>query len=205
MQLVERAQAGDEESLNRLLERYFHRVRTIVRARMGTRLRRWNDSGDVIQQTFLAAVRRLQNFEMRNDAALINWLSKIAENQIHDLADAMDAGKRRTDLDVSIEELGEASAEGDRSFDVESEAASPAETVSDNEEQTLLDRAMARMTEEYRELILLRDYMGHSWAEVAEETQRPTADAARMKYATARAQLTVLVNEERKSCSEKSS
>lgn len=193
MRLVERAQEGDTDSLNRLLERYLHRVRTIVRTRMGSRLRRWNDSGDVIQQTFIDAVRRLDSFEMRNDAALINWLAKIAENKLRDLADNLKAEKRRDDLDVSLEDLGSRSDQAG-GFDVPSDAAAPIEVMAENEEQALLEHAMAALDEEYRELILLRDYMGHSWAEVAEQTGGSSSDAVRMRYATARARLAILVS-----------
>ena len=193
MQLVERAQDGDTDSLNRLLERYFHRVRTIVRARMGPRLRRWSDSGDVIQQTFIAAVHRLESFEMRNDAALINWLAKIAENRLRDIADKMSAEKRRDDIDVPLEELGSGPGGQLGGFDIASDATAPLDAVVDHEEQALLEAAMAALDEEHRELILLRDYMGHSWSEVAEHTGGSSADAARMRYATARARLTILV------------
>ena len=197
LQLVERAQDGDAESLNRLLDRYFHRVRTIVRARMGKRLRRWHDSGDVIQQTFIAAVRRLRDFEMRDTAALINWLSRIAEHQIHDLADQMDAEKRSTARDVHMSELGANSTDGDGNFELPDQAPGPSDSATTSEEQEILDRAIARLSDEYRELILLRDYMGHSWSEVAAHTEAPSPDAARMKYSTARAQLSILVTEER--------
>jgi DNA-directed RNA polymerase specialized sigma24 family protein len=82
LDLVLRAQGGDQASLNRLCERYYDRVRRIVRLRLGSRLRESVDSGDILQETFLAAVRSIENFEMREEASLINWLSRLAERQI---------------------------------------------------------------------------------------------------------------------------
>ena len=49
--------------------------------------------------------------------------------------------------------------------------------------------------EQYRELILLRNYAGASWESVAEETNRPSAAAARMMHARAVVELGKLLRE----------
>ena len=54
-------------------------------------------------------------------------------------------------------------------------------------------RILERLPEEYRELILLRNYAGASWESVAEETGRPSAAAARMMHARALVELGKLV------------
>ena len=62
--LVRQAQDGDLEALGRLFERYYDRVRKIVRARLGRNLRAAVDSVDVMQDTFVAAVQAFDRFEM---------------------------------------------------------------------------------------------------------------------------------------------
>ena len=46
-----------------------------------------------------------------------------------------------------------------------------------------LEDCLAQLPEPDRELVVLRDYIGLSWAEVAERTASPSPDAARMRYA----------------------
>lgn len=47
--LLEQAQAGDQEALKRLIERYESKIRIVVRSRLGPLLRPYLDSVDVIQ------------------------------------------------------------------------------------------------------------------------------------------------------------
>ena len=192
MRLVRLAQDGDKESLNRLVERYFDRVRTVVRTRIGAQLRRWHDSCDVAQQTFLVALRNLDDFEMRDESALISWLATIAENQIRNLYARAHAGKRDAGRDVALDSLGNVDEDSNEPG-IAGDGTGPVDAASDNEEQQILEDALAELPEELRELILLRDYVGHTWPEIAERTGRPSADAARMKYHTARAELAVRV------------
>ena len=52
---------------DRLFARYYKRVRKVIRARMGPRVRRACDSDDVLQRTFHIAVLKFDDFEMRNE------------------------------------------------------------------------------------------------------------------------------------------
>src|SRR4029434_5023749 len=71
--------------------------------RLGARLRETVDSGDILQETFMAAVRSLDSFEMREEASLINWLSRLAERQIIAAADYHGAKKRDQQRNVSLQ------------------------------------------------------------------------------------------------------
>ena len=57
------------------------------------------------------------------------------------------------------------------------------------EDSDKLRACLQRLKEDYREVILLRDFSGCSWETVAEEMGPPTADAARAMYGRARAKL----------------
>src|SRR5262249_1015540 len=102
LDLVLRAQEGDREALNRLIERYYERVRRIGRLRLGSHLREMVDSGDILQETFITAVRLFDDFEMREEASLINWLARLAERQIIAAADFYGAKKRDHGRNVTI-------------------------------------------------------------------------------------------------------
>ena len=45
-----------------------------------------------------------------------------------------------------------------------------------------LEDAVAALPEHHREVILLRDYQGMTWAEIADATGRASPDAARMAH-----------------------
>jgi RNA polymerase sigma-70 factor (ECF subfamily) len=191
LDLVRQAQAGDDQALNRLFARYYERVRRIVRLRLGNRLRESVDSGDILQETFAAAVRAFQGFEVRDEASLIHWLSRLAEHQIIAQADYFAARKRDQRRSVPLH----GAAEEDDSFQISfaDDSTRPLERLADREQAKIVEGCLAELAEDYRELILLRNYAGASWEAVAAETGRPSAAAARMMHARAMVELGKLV------------
>ena len=184
--LVHRAQGGDGGALERLFERYYARVRRIVRLRMGRDLRRSVDSGDILQDTFIAAVRSFETFEVRDEASLINWLSKLAERQILTAAAHYGARKRDKKREVLMSEAaGRSDGEDSVPFELEASTRAPLEHLSGVEQTAIVEACIHELPEDARELIILRDYAGASWDTVARETGRPSAAAARMMHARA--------------------
>ena len=193
LDLVLKAQEGDQAALNRLIERYYERVRRVVRVRLGPRLRESLDSGDILQETFLAAVRSFQNFEMRDEASLIHWLARLAERQIIAAADYHGAKKRDAGRNVSMTQTRGGS--GSITIAFPSDTTGPLDKIAASEEGSAVERCLDELPQEYRELIVLRNYAGASWEVVAEETNRPSAAAARMMYSRAMLELGKLLRE----------
>ena len=165
-----------------------------MRLRLGARLRETIDSGDILQETFLAAVRSLDSFEMREEASLVNWLSRLAERQIIAAADYHGAKKRDRRRNVSLTaSIGDSQSIRTMSTLPDDRSPLPLEATATEEEQKIVEDCLQRLPEEYRELILLRNYAGASWETVAEETGRPSAAAARMMHARAMIELGKLV------------
>jgi RNA polymerase sigma-70 factor, ECF subfamily len=189
LDLLKRAQGGEREALQRLMERYYQRVLRIVRLRLGRSLRNRLESGDILQETFIAAVRNFRRFEVRDEASFIHWLATLAENQIRDAADRHGAQKRDLQRDVPLEFT-------DRSGPVGLEPAdaglSPHDEAEKAEAIARIESAIGQLSPESRELIILRHYAGASWDTIAEQTGRPSPDAARMAHAKAMVQLTRL-------------
>jgi DNA-directed RNA polymerase specialized sigma24 family protein len=69
------------------------------------------------------------------------------------------------------------------------DATAPLERLSENEQVAIVENCIRQLSEEYRELIILRDYAGASWESVAAQTGRPSAAAARMMHARALVEL----------------
>ncbi len=182
IELVRRAQAGNSDALNALFQRYYPRVQQIVRIRLGRRLRSKMDSGDIMQETFLSAMKSFDRYEVRTEARFLNWLCTIAEHQIGDAVDRVTAQKRNVDREVALERPTDSGHVG---IDPVASGLIPPDLISKAEERAVLVDALASLPENYRELILLRDYMGMSWDEISEEIESPSADAARMRHGSA--------------------
>ena len=191
--LVRRAKAGDARALDRLYERYYDRVRRIVRVRLGRGLRSHVDSGDILQNTFVESIKGLERFELREDASLIHWLGRIAENQIRAAADYHGAQKRDRAREVPIEGGG-AGDDVEGVAELAADGTAPIDRLAHAEDVEVVESCLDELRPEYREVILHRDYAGASWAEVAEWVEAPSSDAARMLYARAIAQLSSLVH-----------
>jgi RNA polymerase sigma-70 factor (ECF subfamily) len=192
IELVQRAQNGDRRSLERILDRYYDRVRKIVRIRLGARLREALDSGDILQETFMVAAQKFDEFVPEGEASLINWLSKLAEHKITAAADHHGAKKRSLDRKVPLAQRGDDSSES-LSPDPQDRAPTPPDAVAHAEQAKIVEECVSDLPEPYRELIVLRDYLGAGWAEIASRTGRPSEAAARMMHSKAFVELARLM------------
>ncbi len=193
--LVKRAQGGDRDALNRLFTRYYDRVQRIVRVRLGPRLRERVDSADILQETFRVAVEKFDRFEMRDEASLISWLAMIAEHQITAQADHFNAQKRDHRREVPLPRGSESASGSHATFDPPANGQLPVDSLANSEAAALVDECVRSLSDEYRNLILWREYAGADWDVVARETGRPSAAAARMMHARALVELSKAIRE----------
>ncbi len=190
--LVRRAQDGDAPALQTLFTRYYERVRRMVRLRLGPALRKRLDSGVILQETFLEALRTFNRFEMRDQGSFINWLARLAENRIRDAADYHSAAKRAAAREVP---LPQGDQTGALDAGLKAGGLLPSENADEAEQVSRLEVALERLSAEDRELILLRDYAGAAWDAVARLTDRPSPDAARVAHRQAVTRLARLMQE----------
>lgn len=196
MRLVEEAQGGSREALNELLRRYEPRLRRIVRIRLNSKLRRVVDSVDIIQETYRSAFGKIDSLELRSTASILQWLSRIAENQMIDTHRHFFGAKRDRDREVPLHggsNRGSDSSSDSPGFLPASPVASPADEVSRRELHAIVDEAVAELPDEYREVIMLRTYLGGSWDFVTKEMGKPSSEAARQLHRRARIRLSRLV------------
>ncbi len=184
--LVREAQSGQSDARNELFKRYSDRVLGIVRARIGPRLRRNVESGDIAQEALIEALQSLDRFETRGESSLIRWLATIVQNRISARAKYFGAERRSSAREIALDGLGN---EHESSIDPPARVNTPSLEVRNAEEQGLVEECLHELPENYRELILMRDYAGSSWEEVAESIGSASPDAARMMHTRARTQL----------------
>jgi len=192
VELVRQAQDGDKQALNELFERYQDRVRRIARIRMGSKVRSFMESLDLVQNTYAVALRRFEAFELRDHASIIHWLSRILENQIRDAADYAEAAKRNRDKEAPIPVAG--SGDPSTGIAVAAEDPAPWQTLEKNELRAIFDECVQELEPRYREVVLLRDYAGGSWKYVAQEMKSPSDQAAREMHRRARIKLASMIS-----------
>jgi RNA polymerase sigma-70 factor (ECF subfamily) len=175
--LVVAAQTGDRDALGVLVERYYERIHRLVRTRLGPGLRALFDSTDVTQETFAHVTRDIVRFEPQREGAFLAWLSRIAETTILGLRKYLNARKRGWPATTVPPES------------VMLETGSIADAIDASEAVRRIGACLERLEPRYREILVLRDYAGHSWGEVARLHGRPSDAAARMMHAKALCEL----------------
>lgn len=74
IELLEQARDGDNDAVEQLFERLYPGLRRWARGRLPTFARELCDTQDIVQDTVLNALRRLDQFEMRHPGALLAYL-----------------------------------------------------------------------------------------------------------------------------------
>jgi len=169
------------------MQRYYERILRIVRARIGQKLRARQDSMDIAQNAIIRVINGLEQFEVRSEGELINWISKLVENEIKDQAGFHGAEKRRISKEVPILPSSESKAGLEsRLEDIWNK--SPSQQLAIKDDLIKLESALDKLGEA-REVVILREYSGLSFKEMGQELNI-SEDAARMKYVRAMDKLT---------------
>lgn len=176
--LLRRAQDGNRAALSELFERYRPRVMRIARVRIGSRLGSKIDPEDIVQETLEKAWMKLADFDARDASKFIDWLARIAENQIRD--EVRKWGTQGRDIHKEVE-MGE--------LPLAAPISTPSQKLSVREQEAIYDRCLSELPEHYREVVLLRQYADMSWDQVAAQIGSPNAKAAVQLYSRAMSSL----------------
>lgn len=150
-ELILACQRGDEAAFETLVRLHENRVYTLCR-RM---CRSEDDALEAAQDAFLSAWRGIGSF--RGDAAFSTWLYRLAANACVDLL------RRRRQETVSLDddELG---------YDPPDPAPTPEQAAERAETRALVREGLAELPQDYREVLVLRELQGLTYAEIAETT-----------------------------------
>jgi RNA polymerase sigma-70 factor, ECF subfamily len=179
-ELLQDALTGSPEALDLLYRKCAPRLLSYIRLRMGRSDRERLESGDILQAAFLKSLQHLDEFRGADTRSLLAWLARIAEREILDRGDY----HRRQRRDLS------------REVPLTSGVVLPAQVRSAlsqailDERTARLERAMASLADDHREVILLRKFQDLPFAEVARRLGR-SEDACRMLLARAMTALTL--------------
>jgi len=153
--LVTLAKEGDQSAINQLCRIYGERVRRIIRLRIDRKLRPKIDSVDVVQDALVLALAGLKNFTYRNEGDFLRWLSRIAENKLHDVLDKFYADKRDIRREIPFKKEGMNTDGGSFGVAGPLQTTTPSVLLSRKEQLDRLEKAIDNLKPEYREVIFL--------------------------------------------------
>jgi RNA polymerase sigma-70 factor, ECF subfamily len=158
------AAAGDRRALERLLDRHADRVHAVCRRVLANP----EDALDATQEALIAIARGIGRFDGRS--AFTTWMYRVATNA------ALDEGRRRGRRPVPVEELPDAPRAPETPLDTRVGA------------RLDVDAALARLPEEFRVAVVLRDLCDLDYAEIAAVLDVPPG-TVRSRIARGRAAL----------------
>src|SRR4029450_11984057 len=150
--LVQAFQRGDTAVFDILVQRWDRKIQGAIYRFVGAS----EDARDLCQEAFLRAYRGLRTF--KKDARFSSWLYQIALNVCRDRL-----RRRRGRTLVSLDELDESGQEA-----AVLPGPSPLELAEARDISDRVARAVASLPDEQREVIVLKEYQGLTFAEIAD-------------------------------------
>jgi RNA polymerase sigma-70 factor (ECF subfamily) len=194
--LLDRAQRGDKQALGELMALHRDRLRRMVQLRMDRRLRGRLDASDVIQEAFLEAATRFDEYARGRPMPFFLWLRFITGQRLlgaHRRHLGVRARDARREVALYRGSLPEATSES-LAAQLLGRLTSPSHAAVRAELQIRLQETLNSMEETDREILALRHFEQLSCAESAEELgiEEPAASS---RYYRALKRLRALLNE----------
>jgi RNA polymerase sigma-70 factor, ECF subfamily len=156
--LVALAQQGDMTAYDALVTRHRGRIYAMIR----NMIHQEADAWDICQDVFIKAWNALPKFEAK--ARFSTWIYRIAHNAVYDWV-----RKRK------IQSAGELNDEiftrekiDSGSFTTPAGGESPDDTMVKGELRMKIEAALAKLSSDHREVVILKDVQGLSYKEIAD-------------------------------------
>ncbi len=166
LKLIERIRTGDEQSFTVLVKSYTPYVYRTVFALLQDR----SEAEDVSQEVFIKIYRSIG--QLGNPHAFHSWLNKIITHT------CLDRLKKQYPTPIADSELDIVSQETSQQLD----------------QHLLIRDALQRLSSEYRETLVLREWQGYSYEEIANILGVPVG-TVKSRIHTARLQLRKILSE----------
>jgi RNA polymerase sigma-70 factor (ECF subfamily) len=164
IELVVRAREGDRLAVEALLQRSIPSLRRFAHGRLPAAARGALDTGDLVQETVLHVLRRLDTFEPRHVGAMQAYLRQSVINRIRD--EVRRIGRHPTPVDLPE--------------DLASEVPSPLEEAVRAEAYDRYRAVLVQLSPRDREMVVARIEAQWNLAEIAQRFNMRTVDGARM-------------------------
>ncbi len=183
-QLLGEARQDCSAAREQLLESFRGYLWLLARTGLDASLRGKADPSDLVQESLLKAHMTFGQFQGQSEGELAAWLRRILINKLNDLARGYQmAQARQVGRERSLDDLL-----GDSSSALVGMLAcggpSPSESAQRRELALVLAEALAELSDEYREVLVLRSLEERDWDETARCMNR-TVGATRMLWTRA--------------------
>jgi RNA polymerase sigma-70 factor (ECF subfamily) len=181
---IERLKLRDERAFNELVRLYERRVYGLVFRMLGRR----DEAEDITQEVFVQVFKAIDQF--RGDSKLSTWTYRIAVNLCKNRSKYL--SRRHTDDQQDVAAVAERvplhEARGVTAADV----ARPDDLYAGHETERIVQRCIAQVEPDFREVLVLRDVEDLSYEEIAQITGLPEG-TVKSRIHRARGQLKALV------------
>ena len=150
--LIDRIRGGDETAFRELIDKHIDRVQTLVASMLRNRF----EVDDVVQDVFFKVHRKLDRFQGRS--AFFTWLYRVAFNTATD-----HLKKKQRQPETSLDDLA--------GLDAVDPSASALRQLHNKELRVQMADAIASLPEKYRNILVLREYEGCTYDEIAKILQ----------------------------------
>ena len=158
--LVARVQRGDKSAYDVLVIKYQHKIIQLV----NRYIKDPSEAQDVAQEAFIKAYRALGNF--RGDSAFYTWLYRIAINTAKNYL--LSRSRRYSDYQVDIQDAEQLeNAAQLKGMDT------PEHLLMSDDNVEVIETAIEKLPEEMRTAIMLREFDGMSYEEIAQAMECP--------------------------------
>jgi RNA polymerase sigma-70 factor (ECF subfamily) len=182
LSLLLRARQGDEAARNELCTRYLPRLRRWAHGRLPSSVRDHLDTEDIVQDTLLQSVRRLESFTPEHERAFNAYVCEALRNRVCDVIRR--AARRPFGTPISL--------------DAPASDPSPLEITVGAETLRRYDSALQRLRESDRELVVARVELNLDYQEIADLHGKPSVAAARVAVSRALLRLADEMGHERR-------
>jgi RNA polymerase sigma factor (sigma-70 family) len=179
LDLLNRAKAGDDQALERLLARHLPALRRWASGRLPLWARDAIDTEDLVQETVFHTLKHLPRFEPEHDGALQAYLRQAVMNGIRNELRRASRHPQR----VAIE------------HELPARSMSPLDQAIGGETVERYEAALARLSANDREAVIGRLELGYSFQELASALGKPSPDAARVAVNRALVRLASLMSQ----------
>ena len=167
VELLSRVRAGEPHALEAIATRLLPRLKRWAAGRLPPSTRDLSETGDLVQETIVSVLARLNDFEPKHEAALNVYLREALANRIRNEIRRASRRPQSAGLDLAATQ---------HALD-----ASPLESTISREAFDRYETALNTLSRDDREAIVGRLELHHSYQELSEAWGTVSADAARKR------------------------
>ena len=158
--LVERCRRGDSTAMERLILRYQNRIYNVILKMCANT----DDAAELTQETFVKVIENIDKFEGRS--GFYTWAFRIAVNlTLNYCQRSVRLGYRS--LDADDDERNRSAIGGLKEFLSDDSSPDPAAVAQNKELCGIAAKALMKLDEAQRAVVVLRDIEGMSYAQMA--------------------------------------